>query len=261
MATAVHDSYAGPWRYNYDDQEGLGTIVASQAYKTVNNFWYDGISVTASDFPKSIYFDVNAGEKVRFVITWDSHTNRHGGDTNKDTLAADMDLHIFDPNGNYISGSYSWDNNYEVVEFTALTSGNYEAYITDYRFDDSYEWLGAAWSRRPTYTFTDSVYQGQDSTKHTFNVPEGTADIYTKLTMPSGTDFDLSVWDNLNRRTGGWTSTDYSTRTDIPNSQYSDWWADPEWVWVSPADTSSTWKTGTHAWYGSGTYTITVETA
>ncbi|NMG83354.1 MAG: S8 family serine peptidase [Methanosarcinales archaeon] len=261
MATAVHDSYTGPMNGEYDDQEGVGTIVASQAYKTVDNYWMEGTYETASSLPKNKYFYAAQGERVRFVISWDSHTNRHGGDTNKDTLAADLDLYICDPNGYYAGGSYTWDNNYEVVEFTAWVSGNYIAYINDYRFDESYEWLGIAWSRRPTYTFTGSVSQKQDSIQHSFNVPEGTADIYTKLTMPSGTDFDLSVWDNLNRRTGGWTSTDWSTKTDIPNSQYSNYWANPEWVWVSPADTSGTWKTGTYAYSGSGTYTITVETS
>lgn len=195
------------------------------------------------------------------MISWDSHTNRHGGDTNKDTLAADIDLVIYDPNGNYVGGSFSWDNNYEVVEFTAPVSGDYRAWINDYRFDESYEYLGVAWSRRPTYTISGSVTQGDDSIQHGFIVPDGTGDLKVTLGMPSGTDFDLSVWDNLNRRTGGWTSAEWYTRTDIPNSVYSNYWADPEWVWVSPPDTTGTWKTGTFAWYGNGIYTITVETA
>ncbi len=258
MATAVHDTYTGPIRGNYDDQEGVGTVVASHAY---NIYFWEGTTETATTLPKDKYLNVNAGEKVRFVITWDSHTWKTLWWWN-DELKADLDLTIYDPNGNSVGGSYTWDNNYEVVEFTAPVTGNYRARINDYRFDDSYEYLGVAWSKRPApHTFTGSVFQGQDSTQHGFIVPEGTADMFVSLIMPSGTDFDLSVWDNLNRRTGGWTSTDYSTKKDILNSAYSEYWADPEWVWVSPpiANTDMVWKTGTYAYYGSETYTIKVE--
>jgi len=258
MATAVHDTYTGPMRGNYDDQEGVGTVVASHAYKI--DFW-EGTTETASSLPKDKYFYAEAGEKVRFVITWDSHTWKTLWWWN-DELKADLDLTIYDPNGNYVGGSFTWDNNYEVVEFTAPVTGNYKAQINDYRFDDSYEYLGLAGLRMPApHIFTGSASQGQDSTQHGFIVPEGTADMFVSLIMPSGTDFDLSVWDNVNRRTGGWTSTDWNTRKDIPNSAYSEYWADPEWVWVSPptADTSTVWKTGTYAYSGSGTYTIKVE--
>jgi hypothetical protein len=111
---------------------------------------------------------------------------------------------------------------------------------------------------RQEYTFTGSVSRGRDSTKHSFTVPSGTGKITAKLVMPSSADFDLSMWDNLNRRTGGWTRTDHSVKTNIPNSVYSGVSSRPEWVNVTSPATTGTWKVGCYAYSGSGTYTITV---
>ncbi|MBS7632949.1 hypothetical protein KEJ15_04920, partial [Candidatus Bathyarchaeota archaeon] len=111
---------------------------------------------------------------------------------------------------------------------------------------------------RSVTTFTGSVSRGRDSTKHSFTVPSGTAKITAKLTMPSGADFDLSMWDNQNRRTGGWTRTDHTVKTNIPNSVYSGVSSNPEWVNVTNPVTTGTWKVGCYAYSGSGTYTITV---
>ena len=265
MATAIHDTYdggAGHGTSYIDDKEGTGTVDVAQAYKTVDNGWYGlGSYVTEADFPKYVNFYASEGEKVRFVVCWDSHTDWQY-DTSKDTLEADLDLSIRAPNGNSMGGSYSWDNSFETVAFTAPMSGTYNATLNAYRFDAGWEWLGWAWSRTSlpkTHTFTATVAQGDDSVKHNFNVPFESNVIYTTLNMPSRTDFDLSVWDDQNRRTGGWTSTESHNSYEIPNSTYSGYSADPEWVKVSPPVTSETWKTGCYAFSGSGTYTITVD--
>ncbi|MHA1401542.1 MAG: Ig-like domain-containing protein [Candidatus Heimdallarchaeaceae archaeon] len=114
-------------------------------------------------------------------------------------------------------------------------------------------------SAPPTsYTFTGSLSAGQDSIRHQFNVPSNTIKIEVDLQMPSGADYDLSLWDNQGSRTGGWTSTDSSTKTDIANSAYSGYSADPEWITVDPPTTFGTWETGCYAYSGTGTYTITV---
>lgn len=106
---------------------------------------------------------------------------------------------------------------------------------------------------RTVFTFTGSVSRGYDSAKHSFTVPSGTGKIEAKLTMPSGADFDLSMWDNLNRRTGGWTRSDRTVKTNIPNSVYSGVNKKPEWVNVTNPVTTGTWKVGCYAYSGSGT--------
>ncbi|MCR8500969.1 MAG: caspase family protein [Candidatus Korarchaeota archaeon] len=110
------------------------------------------------------------------------------------------------------------------------------------------------------YIFSGSVSSGKDSTQHSFSVPSTATKVEVTLNMPSGTDFDLSVWDAQNRRTGGWTSTDKSVKNQIPNAQYSGYSTNPEKITVSPIDSTSvgTWKTSCYAYSGSGTYTITV---
>ncbi|UJG44426.1 MAG: caspase family protein [Candidatus Heimdallarchaeum endolithica] len=114
-------------------------------------------------------------------------------------------------------------------------------------------------SAPPTeYTFTGSLSAGQDSTQHTFNVPSNTIKIEVQLQMPSGADYDLSLWDSNGARTGGWTNSDHSTKTNIANSDYSGYSANPEWINVDPPTVFGTWKTGCYAYSGSGTYTITV---
>jgi hypothetical protein len=111
---------------------------------------------------------------------------------------------------------------------------------------------------QPRATFTGTVSRGYDSTRHSFTVPSGTTKITAKLNMPSGADFDLSMFDSSSRRTGGWTQTDHSVKTNIPNSVYSGISKNPEWVNVTNPTTTGTWKVGCYAYSGSGTYTITV---
>jgi hypothetical protein len=111
---------------------------------------------------------------------------------------------------------------------------------------------------REVHTFTGSVSQGYDSSQHEFTVPSDATLIEIELSFSGSYDFDLSLWDNLNRRTGGWTRADHSTKTEIPNSAYSGYSANPEWVNVDPPSTSGTWKTGCYSYRGSGSYTITV---
>ncbi len=52
-------------------------------------------------------------------------------------------------------------------------------------------------------TFTGTVSQGYDSQRHAFTVDSSVTRIEVYLYMPSGTDFDLSVWDPNGYRTGG----------------------------------------------------------
>ena len=111
---------------------------------------------------------------------------------------------------------------------------------------------------RATQTFTGSVSQGSDSTQHSFTVGTTATLVEVSLSFSSSYDFDLSLWDNLNRRTGGWTASDHSTSSDIPNDSYSGYSANPETIEVDPPATSGTWKVGCYSYRGTGSYSITV---
>ncbi len=111
---------------------------------------------------------------------------------------------------------------------------------------------------RVPLVFTDSVSQGSDSTQHSFTVASTATKIEVELTFSSSYDYDLSLWDNLNRRTGGWTNADHSLKSDIPNDAYSGYSANPETITIDPPATFGTWKVGCYAYSGTGSYTITV---
>jgi hypothetical protein len=140
MATAVHNTY----NESIDDGEGVGTVVASQAYKAVDNGWIRMYKINQSNLPMELSGNLTQGTRVRCVMSWNSHTDWHVNES-KDILAADPDLEVCYPNGTLITGSYSFDNNYEVVEFIAPVNGTYTAKITYKRFDEAFEYLGLAW--------------------------------------------------------------------------------------------------------------------
>lgn len=142
MASAVHNIEGGSRLSEYD---GAGAIDASKADDTASNGRMAGNVLNAADFPKSYTFSASAGQKVRVVVNWDSHPDsNHPPST--DPLESDLDLYIYDPSGNFVTSSTSWDNSYEIVEFTASATGTYEARVSAYRFDGSYEYVGFAYT-------------------------------------------------------------------------------------------------------------------
>jgi hypothetical protein len=99
-----------------------------------------------SNFPKTYTFSATAGQTVRVAIGWDSSTNSATSTTapTTDVLKADLDLAIYSPSGSYVTGSSSYDNSYEISEFTAPSTGTYSAKVNAYRFDGDSEYLGFA---------------------------------------------------------------------------------------------------------------------
>ena len=101
------------------------------------------------DFPKTyVLSGIPAGKKVRVVAAWDSHPpDLHPPyGTINDPLQSDFDLLIYDPNGEQVEVSSSYDNNYEIGQFTAEMSGNYQARVVKYRFEGASERLALAYS-------------------------------------------------------------------------------------------------------------------
>lgn len=76
--------------------------------------------------------------KTRVVISW---LNR--GDYTYQNRAAnhpigtDLDISVWDPNGNYVGGSFSWDNSYEYVDFDPTVTGNYRISISRFANRDT----------------------------------------------------------------------------------------------------------------------------
>jgi hypothetical protein len=191
MATALHN-IEGDTRLS--DQDGAGGVDMYAALNLVDNGWWDWDNFQASDFPHSYSQFAYAGETVRAVITWNSNP---ASDYSTDPLDADLDLRVYDGNGDFVTSSTSFDNSYEIVEFVAPTTGNYEFRVSQFRFDGTSEFVGFAYwpgHRRLTPGSVDS-----------FDTPPVTHDHYridaaagwnaAGLRMPSTDDYDVSLYD------------------------------------------------------------------
>jgi len=146
MAGAVHN-IEGASRLS--DRDGAGGIDCSIADDTIaNNRWWAN-TVSYGDFPKTYVLNgIPAGKKVRVVAAWDSHPpdSHPPYDTINDPLQSDFDLLIYDPNGDRVEVSSSYDNNYEIGQFEAEMGGNYQARVVRYRFEGASERLALAYS-------------------------------------------------------------------------------------------------------------------
>ena len=64
-----------------------------------------------------------------------SYTYNHRNDAH--AIGMDLDLRVYDPNGNYVGGSFSWDNPFEKVNFTPTVSGYYTFKVNRYANRDA----------------------------------------------------------------------------------------------------------------------------
>jgi hypothetical protein len=128
------------------EKDGAGAVNALTSYtSTINNRyrWFDVVP-SSFDANRDLTIDmgwVNAGQRVKIALVWDSTPT---SDYLTDPLKADLDLYVFGPN--QFQGSASFDNSYEVVDFTATQSGNFQIKVKNFRFDGFNEYVGVAWS-------------------------------------------------------------------------------------------------------------------
>lgn len=84
-----------------------------------------------------------SGIRTRVAIAWD--TNPDYGSYHLQP-GADLDLTILNPGGGTVAGSLSWDNTYEIVDFTPQQTGYHRIRINKYRCTfNMVRWLGWAW--------------------------------------------------------------------------------------------------------------------
>lgn len=128
------------------EKDGAGGVNALTSYTSLVNNRYTWRYVLPSSFDanRDITINlgwVNAGQRVKVALVWDSTPT---ADYLTDPLKADLDLYVVGPN--QFQYSASWDNSYEVVDFTPVTSGNFQIKVHNYRFDGTNEYVAVAWS-------------------------------------------------------------------------------------------------------------------
>jgi hypothetical protein len=149
MASAINN-IEGESRLS--ERDGAGGIDLHMADEVLENNWHTSLYLTPASFDADDNYDltmpVQAGERVRAVIAWNSNP---AADYSTDPLDADLDLYVLDPDGALLLGdgqySESFDNNFEIVEFDAPKTGDYTLRINKHRFDGASEEVGVAWAR------------------------------------------------------------------------------------------------------------------
>jgi hypothetical protein len=134
---------------SWSEKDGAGGVNALASYESAVNNRYRWYWATAGTFNSSGFFNidmgwVNAGQRVKVALVWDSNASPGSNNYSVDWLFADLDLNVVGPGD--VQWSSSWDNSYEIVDFTAHASGNFQIRVKKYRFDGSDEFFAVAWS-------------------------------------------------------------------------------------------------------------------
>mgnify|MGYP002336080604 FL=1 len=129
------------------DHEGTGTASALWANRILNvgDGPWGGYRLGSMTAGQTAIEDITvvAGQKVKVAVSWNSQSS---SSTSPDRLMADLDLRVVQADGSVV-GSYTLDNNYEWVEFTAARSGTVRVEIRQARFEATSERFGLAWAK------------------------------------------------------------------------------------------------------------------
>lgn len=147
MATA-HHNIEGASRLS--DKDGAGAIDVNAAVRVVdtgtNGNWIGSPYMNCnSTWPWTTTISLVAGRRTRVAIAWHQSTNFS---SYADRPGADLDLWVNFPGGGS-TGSTSWDNTFEIVDFTPATTGTYQVEVKKHSCDDSPKWIGFVWYQLP----------------------------------------------------------------------------------------------------------------
>lgn len=98
--------------------------------------------------PNLIFFPT-----VKVALAWDSAVTSSGDNATASTLTVDLDLLVRDSHGVQVAAAASWDNSYEVVEFSGRAGETYDIVIRRWSGVDSV-WYGVAWNVTGISLFT-----------------------------------------------------------------------------------------------------------
>ncbi len=158
MAGACHN-IEGSSRLS--DKDGAGGVVACEADEITRDGHFDHKILTDTDFAGGVPggnwsfngMNLKRSLKARVVISW---LVPAGGAPNYTypwvvpNLPADLDLRVYNPNGTLAASSLSYDNNYEIVEFTPTATGVHRIEVRAFTWAGGQNApLGVAWTQEP----------------------------------------------------------------------------------------------------------------
>jgi hypothetical protein len=149
MATAknnVDTNFSFPFTPGVDTKDGAGGIAIDRAddiaHGVNGNSGSQPYNCAAPNLVNVATMALTSGVRTRVVTTW--HQNP-GYTSYSSQPSADLDLNIIGPGGALVAGSGSWDNNFEIVEFTPTVTGNYTIQVSKYGCALTPGYVGWAW--------------------------------------------------------------------------------------------------------------------
>lgn len=213
MVSATHN-VEGAARLS--ERDGAGGVVLDEALEVAGTFasnqWggrsYSCSSATVMDV-ETIF--LQQYRRTRVALNWTT-----SGDYSQyaDRPSADLDLQIIGPGGNVVTGSYSWDNTFEIVDFLPAQTGNYRIRVRKYRCDESPRYIGWAWreSDHGSYEIPGLGWEAEGAGMDIYDINQnGNPDMLLMVyDAPSGANnFRYKIGWDLDAdggATGGWTS-------------------------------------------------------
>lgn len=142
MASAVHNIEDHP---KQSDSDGVGGVDCLAADGVIVNSQVQGMEIYPADFPKNFYIPMETGQTVRAVVCWDNHPQDRHPPVYIGNRPSDFDLQAYNPSGGLVDVSEDYYDTYEIVQFTAQTTGTYRIQMTSWYYAGSPEYVGFAY--------------------------------------------------------------------------------------------------------------------
>ena len=165
LASAVHNLEGARALSGSDGAGAIDAALADQIAQVQGSagttchqpcWWQKPTTSWDPSFSNPIYylFSASSGERIRVAIAWLSNADGPSLNYNNDTLFDNFELKVFRPNGQETTSSLSLYNNYEIVEFVAPDTGQYQIEVSrrsGSSADPGVNQLGIAWTKQATY--------------------------------------------------------------------------------------------------------------
>ncbi|MFN7963818.1 MAG: S8 family serine peptidase [Thermoanaerobaculia bacterium] len=125
-------------------ETGTTPQLRAHDYGLLSNASFSGGYLT-----KTWTIKANGGTRVRAALVWNSNVTADAdGNPQSSTLDLDLDLQVYDSNGFLVASSSTFDNSWELIEFTPPASGNYTIKVRGYSIPANLSrYFGIAWSQ------------------------------------------------------------------------------------------------------------------
>jgi uncharacterized repeat protein (TIGR02543 family) len=145
MVTAIFNIEGDARLSDRDGAGGIGIDIADDVARRIAGNW--GSSDYTCSSPDPLILDtmpLAAGQRIRAAMAWDTNT-AYAEYANQPS--ADIDLWLLGPSATLVAFSESFDNTYEIVDYTAGVGGTYTLQAVRLRCDISPPSIGWAWWR------------------------------------------------------------------------------------------------------------------